>query len=148
MRVTNPIGSIAKLTIMFLMVVGFTMTISAADLKPQVAKGKGEICVDDNNFMRLNHMDLLRHERNETMRKGDRDTRYSLKKCISCHAAEGPDGSTLTIESPKHFCRTCHDYAAVSIDCFQCHTSKPDLIKNNSLLKLPDVAVINKGKDQ
>jgi len=148
MRITDHIGYIAKLSIICLMVFGFTMTISAADLKPQVAKGKGETCVDDKDFMRLNHMDLLRHERDETMHEGIRDTKYSLKKCISCHAVDGTDGSALTIESPKHFCRSCHDYAAVSIDCFQCHTSKPDLKKKNSLLKLPEVAEINKGKEE
>ena len=27
---------------------------------------------------------------------------------------------------PKHFCRSCHDYESVSIDCFECHVSKPD----------------------
>ncbi|MCP4411505.1 MAG: Hdr-like menaquinol oxidoreductase cytochrome c subunit [Gammaproteobacteria bacterium] len=133
---------------MFLMVVGFTVTISATDLKPQVSKGKGEACVDDKDFMRLNHMDLLRHERDETLHEGIRDTKYSLKKCITCHAVDGSDGATLTIESPKHFCRSCHDYAAVSIDCFQCHTSKPDFKKNNSLRKIPEEADITKGKEE
>jgi hypothetical protein len=24
-----------------------------------------------------------------------------------------------------HFCQSCHNYAAVKIDCFECHSSKP-----------------------
>jgi len=31
----------------------------------------------------------------------------------------------VTVDDPQHFCRTCHDYAAVRPDCFQCHASRP-----------------------
>jgi hypothetical protein len=93
---------------------------------PDIPRGQGEACVADTAFMRRNHMTLLRHQRDETMREGIRGNLYSLQECIACHAVTGPDGVALTVSSPQHFCRACHDYAAVSIDCFQCHASRPE----------------------
>ena len=93
---------------------------------PQIPMGLGDSCVKDPDFMRRNHMDMLKHQRDETMLKGVRSEQYSLKECISCHAVNGPDSMPVTVASPQHFCRSCHDYAAVSIDCFQCHASRPE----------------------
>jgi predicted CXXCH cytochrome family protein len=93
--------------------------------KPVIPMGKGDNCVKDTDFMRRNHMSMLKHQREETMLKGVRSEQYSLKECISCHVVNGPDAKPVTVASPQHFCRTCHDYAAVSIDCFQCHASRP-----------------------
>lgn len=92
---------------------------------PQPAKGKGDKCVNDTSFMRRYHMKMLKHQRDDTMHQGIRTEQYSLKGCIDCHAVAGPDTKPVTFESADHFCRTCHDYAAVSIDCFQCHASTP-----------------------
>lgn len=93
---------------------------------PVIPKGQGEACVADTGYMRRNHMTLLRHQRDETMRQGIRGNPYSLEECIACHAVSGPDARPLSVDSPQHFCRACHDYAAVSIDCFQCHASRPE----------------------
>jgi predicted CXXCH cytochrome family protein len=94
---------------------------------PAIPMGEGDHCVKDTDFMRRNHMDMLMHQRDETMIEGIRDKQYSLKECISCHAVYGPDSVPVTVADPQHFCRSCHDYAAVSIDCFQCHASRPDI---------------------
>ena len=93
---------------------------------PVIARGQGENCVADTQFMRRNHMTMLRHQRDETMREGIRGNQYSLRDCIACHAVMGPDAMPVTVASPQHFCRSCHDYAAVNIDCFQCHASRPE----------------------
>jgi len=93
---------------------------------PLIAMGQGDSCVADTDFMRRNHMNMLKHQRDETTQKGVRGEPYSLKECISCHVVNGPDAIPITTASPQHFCRSCHDYAAVSIDCFQCHASRPD----------------------
>ncbi|NQV82410.1 MAG: Hdr-like menaquinol oxidoreductase cytochrome c subunit [Rhodospirillales bacterium] len=92
---------------------------------PSPPKGKGNQCVRDTAFMRANHMNLLLHQRDETMRKGVRTKQYSLKECIACHAVPGNDGQPVSYEDPKNFCRSCHDYVAVKLDCFECHASKP-----------------------
>ena len=93
---------------------------------PVIARGEGENCVADTQFMRRNHMTMLRHQRDETMREGIRGNQYSLRDCVACHAVMGPDAMPVTVASPEHFCRSCHDYAAVNIDCFQCHASRPE----------------------
>lgn len=95
-------------------------------LLPVIPAGLGETCVEDTDFMRRNHMELLKHQRDETMLKGVRSEQYSLKECLNCHAVYGPDAIPVTVASPSHFCRSCHDYAAVNIDCFQCHASRPE----------------------
>lgn len=94
-------------------------------LLPVIPMGQGDACVEDTDFMRRNHMELLKHQRDETVLEGVRSVQYSLKECLSCHVVYGPDSVPVTAASPNHFCRSCHDYAAVSIDCFQCHASRP-----------------------
>lgn len=93
---------------------------------PEIARGRGDACVEEVDFMRRNHMNVLRHKRDQTMHEGIRSRQYSLKECLSCHAVEGPDAQPVSIASSQHFCRSCHDYAAVSIDCFGCHASRPE----------------------
>lgn len=85
-----------------------------------------EKCVADTDFMRRNHMKTLLHQRDETMREGVRAKQFSLANCVSCHAVKGADGKPVAYADPKHFCRTCHSYAAVRVDCFECHASRPD----------------------
>ena len=105
------------------------MTVAASGVpQPDIPRGQGESCVADTDFMRRNHMDLLKHQRDETVLQGVRGQQYSLKECVNCHAVQGSDAMPVTVSSPKHFCRSCHDYAAVKIDCFQCHASRPDAV--------------------
>jgi hypothetical protein len=68
--------------------------------------------------MRRNHMKMLFHQRDRTMREGVRTTRLSLKGCVDCHAS-AKTGSVLGEEG---FCSSCHAFASVKIDCFECHT--------------------------
>lgn len=92
---------------------------------PHVAKAKADKCVEDTGFMRRSHMEVLKHQRDDTMRLGIRTTKHSLKDCVTCHAIE-KDGKPVSIADPQHFCRSCHAYAAVKPDCFQCHSSVPE----------------------
>lgn len=92
---------------------------------PEIAKAKGGNCVEEPALMRRDHMEFLKHQRDDTMRLGIRTSKHSLKGCIACHAVDGPDGKPVSTASPQHFCRSCHEYAAVKPDCFQCHTSVP-----------------------
>ncbi|MEW5768824.1 MAG: Hdr-like menaquinol oxidoreductase cytochrome c subunit [Pseudomonadota bacterium] len=103
------------------MAVPSTWAVAGVDL-PKLEHGKGDKCVEDEDFMRRHHPDLLKHQRNETMRKGIRTTKYSLKKCVECHASE-KTGSVAA--SKQDFCVACHSYAAVKLDCWDCHATKP-----------------------
>ena len=89
---------------------------------PVIEPAKGGECIADPAFMRRNHMDLLKHQRNDTLRGGDRTGKYSLKACIDCHASK--TSQSVTAE-PTNFCQSCHAYAAVKLDCFECHANKP-----------------------
>ncbi len=92
---------------------------------PAITRGKGESCVAETDFMRRNHMNLLAHQRDATMRRGIRTTRFSLKECVACHAVPGSEGTPVGADDPRFFCNSCHEYTAVRIDCFQCHASRP-----------------------
>lgn len=107
--------------------VSFTLSApSYADAPvPDIPKGKGDQCVENTEYMRKNHMGVLSHQRDETMRRGIRTKKHSLKECLACHVVKDDDKKPISVANPKHFCRECHDYAAVKIDCFDCHASKP-----------------------
>jgi hypothetical protein len=72
--------------------------------------------------MRRNHMEMLKHQRDRTMRQGIRTTKHSLKGCVDCHAG-ARSGSVAA--SKDDFCAACHNYAAVKLDCWDCHATKP-----------------------
>jgi hypothetical protein len=88
---------------------------------PVYSEGKGDKCVRDTAYMRRHHMELLKHQRNDTMRKGIRTKEMSLQNCIDCHASK----QTNSVLGKDGFCQSCHSYAAVTLDCFECHASKP-----------------------
>lgn len=90
--------------------------------KPVLERGKGERCVEDTEFMRRNHMVLLKHHRDDTLRRGIRTTKHSLKGCVDCHASS-KTGSVAS--SKEDFCMACHVYTGVKLDCWDCHATKP-----------------------
>ncbi|MDD4965046.1 MAG: hypothetical protein PHI11_14135 [Gallionella sp.] len=81
--------------------------------------GQGGKCVKDPEWMRKNHMQLLKHQRDEAVRKGARDDKVSLKTCVECHAST-KDNSVIARDDS--FCVACHRYEAVKLDCFECHS--------------------------
>ncbi len=85
---------------------------------PTVKIEKGEACVAPTGQMRRDHMKMLLHQRDGTVRQGLREPRFSLKNCIDCHAGR----ETGSVLGKDGFCSSCHAYAAVSMDCFECHT--------------------------
>ncbi len=98
---------------------------------------KGDQCVRDAEYMRRNHMNVLKHQRDETMRKGIRTTQDSLKNCIECHV----NPKTNSVAGGKEdFCTWCHSRAAVKIDCFECHSSKPRAVSSVAPPPLAGVA--------
>jgi len=84
-----------------------------------------ESCVEPTAFMRRNHMELIKHQRDETVHKGIRSTKHSLAGCIECHVGYGDDKVPVPVNSEGQFCDTCHDFAAVRLNCFDCHATIP-----------------------
>ena len=85
---------------------------------PVIKIEQGDACVAPTAEMRRDHMKLLLHQRDRTMREGLREPRFSLKNCVNCHASR----ETGSVLGKDGFCASCHAYASVSIDCFECHT--------------------------
>lgn len=92
---------------------------------PTPPRGKGERCVEPTDVMRRDHMQFLLHQRDETMHRGVRTTKHSLVECLSCHTGKDAGGKYIPVNAPGQFCEVCHTYSAVSMDCFECHASKP-----------------------
>ncbi|MDH4053168.1 MAG: hypothetical protein OEU93_16475 [Rubrivivax sp.] len=96
---------------------------SAAPVLPAVEPARaGTQCVEDPALMRRQHMNFLKHQRDETVHGGIRGAKHSLKDCVACHAS-AKTGSVAA--APTDFCVSCHSYAAVAVDCFECHAGKP-----------------------
>lgn len=106
--------------------VSLTSVTAIADGKKITAKG--DKCVEPTDIMRRNHMDFILHQRDDTMRRGIRTSKHSLKECINCHA----DPKTNSVLGEDGFCAGCHQYTAVSLDCFGCHNDKAETKQNAS----------------
>ncbi len=104
-------------------------TVLAGDgLFPEVPKAKARYsetqeCVEPLADMRKNHMEYILHQRDATVHEGIRTKQHSLTECINCHVSDAPDAPRYSSE--QHFCNSCHSFAAVRIDCFQCHADRP-----------------------
>jgi hypothetical protein len=85
-----------------------------------------ESCVAPTDDMRRNHMEYLKHERDETVREGVRGGKFSIAECVSCHAGKDESGKYVPVNAEHQFCDSCHNYAAVKPTCFQCHRKVPE----------------------
>lgn len=115
-----------SLTMVFLAVFLAGAPASSADQGrvpfPVLPMAQGKECVEPVEDMRRNHGVYLLHQRDETARLGIRGGKYGLKECVGCHAS--PDAEAAGAATVRPFCAACHNYAAVRIDCFECHTPK------------------------
>ena len=89
-----------------------------------LAKPKGENCIESVEFMREKHMVLLDQWRDWALRDGKRvyinhegkEFRISLQNtCMECHT------------SMKDFCGRCHADAGVDPYCWDCHIAPEDI---------------------
>ena len=92
---------------------------------PTIVVDSATKCIDTPEVMRRTHMDMLKHQRDRTVRQGIRGERVHLNACIDCHAGAGAGAAAGSVTGkPEAFCETCHSYAAVKLDCFECHQPK------------------------
>lgn len=131
----------AKHLVILVGLTALPMISSAGDLGPVPPKAKAKAsektkCVEPIAEMRINHMTFLKHKRDETMREGVRTKTHSLTECIDCHVTPNDKGEYARIGDNDHFCSSCHNYAAVNVDCFDCHSDLPEnAAKNNPHLR-------------
>jgi len=82
-------------------------------------------CVEETDFMRRNHMEVIKHQRDATVHSGIRSTKHSLSGCVECHASVGPDGAVVPVDAKGQFCHACHAFTAIGMNCFDCHATVP-----------------------
>ena len=99
---------------------GFGEVVIPAPVKPTAASN----CVEPVEIMRRDHMKFLLHQRDATVLQGERDPKYSLVGCMDCHNPASADAAIIRYENPEHFCASCHQFASVKIDCFECHADR------------------------
>jgi len=92
----------------------------AAPPKPVVKIENPGQCIAPAEEMRVNHMVMLSHSRDRTLRQGVRTEKANLNGCVECHASK----TTGSVLGKDGFCESCHTYTAVSVDCWQCHQPK------------------------
>ncbi len=107
--------------------------------EPETHYSATQKCVEPEEEMVRNHMNYILHQRDETMYEGIRTRQYSLEECVNCHAAKNEQNEYIPVNAENQFCSSCHSYAAVSIDCFQCHATKP--VRPSKLRKISSNAV-------
>jgi len=90
--------------------------------KPVIEKARSGPCIAPPEVMRREHPDMLKHQRTITVHEGVVNAKVDLEKCVACHASK-TTGSVAA--SPQDFCESCHAYAGVKLDCFECHASRP-----------------------
>ena len=129
-----------RLILAFLVLLGLSLPLHAqSGALPEVPKATGEPHPEGNEYWRKNHMVLLRHDRDLTLREGEREEiQASLQSCFDCHTVRDEAGEPVTVSDERHFCRVCHDFAAVKPDCFTCHRSTPSDNVANRLMAKPE----------
>ncbi len=103
----------------------FLTSVSSADWL-DIPRGKGDTCIEPAEIMRKQHMQFLFHDRDLTMREGDRSIRHSLVDCVECHTQTSQQQEAIPINGSGQFCSVCHEAVSVKIDCFSCHAAVPD----------------------
>ncbi|MBK1653581.1 sulfur reduction protein DsrJ [Allochromatium vinosum] len=105
-------------------------TALADEVKRYVVEGspaaERESCVEPTETMRRMHMEFIKHQRISTVHEGIRGTKYSLTGCVDCHISYDANRNPRPIDQPDQFCGACHNYAAVDLNCFDCHASVPN----------------------
>ena len=111
----------------FATLAAFPTLAAAAVPKPDIIIAHpGSKCIAPPDVMLRTHMTMLLHQREKTLRLGERGAKVSLEGCIECHASKTNDS---VLGTNQNFCQTCHAYVAVKIDCFECHQPKTGMVK-------------------
>tara|TARA_Y100000768_G_scaffold93584_1_gene67674 strand:+ start:91 stop:498 length:408 start_codon:yes stop_codon:yes gene_type:complete len=114
-----------KILLTLVLVLFSDSSITHENINHNIDASSGDKCVEPTDIMRAQHHIFVNHQSNETVVKGIRTKKYSLNNCINCHIKPLADGSYPSVKTEDHFCSACHIAAAVKVECFDCHASKP-----------------------
>lgn len=120
---------------------------SPANIPPPKQKYNEEtVCVEPVEIMRKEHFEFMLEHRDDAVIDGIRTKKHSLNECIDCHITANAQGEFARYSEDTHFCASCHQYAAVNIDCFQCHADRPEEAIRKAMN--PNRAVNQTGEDK
>jgi hypothetical protein len=116
-------GKIIGGLVVFLVLVTFplwdTVVAGGDAVMPELEYPEGETsCVEDTEYMRAYHMDMLNDWRNALVREGETvytstsGQQYTMSltgTCLDCHSDRDA------------FCTRCHDFSNVDPKCWDCH---------------------------
>lgn len=115
--ITGLVIGLAILLFPFFYTAGKAAKAPEPELTPKAKEAK--TCIEPTEYMRLEHMKVLDHWRDEVVRTGERyyksdhtgKTYYKSLQvtCMDCHS------------NKSKFCDRCHDYASVDPFCWDCH---------------------------
>merc|ERR1712078_435271 len=114
-----------KISLALFLVLFSGSSITHENIKHNIDASSGDKCVEPTDVMRAQHHIFINHQSHETVVNGIRTKKYSLNNCINCHIKPLADGSYPSVKTEEHFCSACHIAAAVKVECFDCHASKP-----------------------
>ncbi len=123
MTYKSSISMLAGMLLGLMMALGSLQAGEAVDGSAKA--DKLDQCVAPTQAMRRNHFEMIKHQRDLTVRHGIRNRDDSLARCVDCHVRRDADGAAVAVNSEGQWCAGCHEYAAVSIECFSCHASVP-----------------------
>ena len=124
MKLYNGGKIIAGLVVFLVLVISpflYNMTVGESLERPKIepqATAEHPNCVEDVDYMRVSHMDLLNEWRDLVVRDGERiheapdGTKYNMslsQTCLDCHS------------NKEEFCDKCHDFMSVDPYCWDCH---------------------------
>lgn len=116
------LAGLAVLSLTWLVLAGTQVAPALPETAQASARGP---CLLPAAEMRRRHMDRLLEARIQAVRAGQRDPAWSMEACVGCHVVSDAAGRPVDQTDARHFCRSCHDQAAVAIDCFSCHRATP-----------------------
>jgi len=128
-------GSMAKAALKASLFLGLmwalvAQVVLADEVKRYVVEGSRaaelDACVEPTERMRRMHFEFIKHQRTLTVHEGIRGSKYSLAGCVDCHISYNAEHEPQPINRPDQFCGACHAYAAVDLNCFDCHASVPN----------------------
>ncbi len=127
-------GTIIAGLALFVLFVTFPIWFNGLDAgplpKPELPPGGEKQCVAPAAEMRDKHMQLLNEWRDDVLRTSDRvsvtvdgkEYRKGLQMaCMQCHS------------NKEKFCDSCHEYAAVTPTCWDCHLTPVEAAKKETL---------------
>jgi len=99
------------------------LVVTGTTTQPELSlPADASACIEDTDFMTASHMVLLNQWRDDAVREGVREyvsqsgdmagetvTISLTGTCLACHGTK------------DDFCIRCHDYANVSVTCWNCH---------------------------